>query len=115
MSLLIKGMETPDIENNKSIKAEIRNLDGKLELGIMTGGYYCSQQWTYYPIVSVPTLHGRLIDVDEVAAQLQEMSEAVEDVYPLDEKVRQLGIERGLRDARRFIVELAPTVIEAEE
>jgi hypothetical protein len=39
-------------------------LDGKLELGIMTGGYYCSQEWTYYPLVEVPA-HGRLIDADE--------------------------------------------------
>lgn len=64
---------------------------------------------------SVLTPHGKLVDTDEVAAQLQEMSEVVEDVYPLDKKERQQGIERGLRDARRFVMELAPSVIEMEE
>ena len=58
--------------------------------------------------------HERLIDVNETVAQLQEMIDVVEEVYPLDGRERQLGIEKGLRDARRFIVELAPTVIEAE-
>ena len=63
--LLIRGMEMPEIENNHGIKAEIRMLDGKLELGIMTGGYYCSQEWTYYPLVEIPD-HGDLIDRDEL-------------------------------------------------
>ena len=68
MSLLIKGMEMPKIKENKSIKAEIRNLDGRLELGIMTGGYYCCEQWSYYPIIEVPDGHGRLIDADELTS-----------------------------------------------
>ena len=66
MSILIKGMKMPEIKENKSIKAEIRNLDGRLELGIMTGGYYCCEQWSYYPIIEVPYGHGRLIDADEL-------------------------------------------------
>lgn len=99
MSILIKGMEMPDIENNKSIKAEIRNLDGKLELGIMTGGYYCSQQWTYYPIVSVPTPHGRLIDADALLS----VAEPIED--------RRGNVKRVVWDAH---INRRPTVIEAE-
>jgi len=67
--LLIRGMEMPEIENNHGIKAEIRMLDGKLELGIMTGGYYCSQEWTYYPLVEIPD-HGRLIDGDRTEKEL---------------------------------------------
>ncbi|MBQ6536831.1 MAG: hypothetical protein IJI40_08670 [Firmicutes bacterium] len=99
MNLLIKGMEMPDIENNKSIKAEIRNLDGKLELGIMTGGYYCSQQWTYYPIVSVLTPHGRLIDVKDAQNEIDKVrpGRCYEDAWALT------------------VMDSAPTVIEAEE
>ena len=68
--ILIRGMEMPEIENNHGIKAEIRMLDGKLELGIMTGGYYCSQEWTYYPLVEIPD-HGRLIDADALEQDAQ--------------------------------------------
>lgn len=109
MDLLIKGMEMPEF--------------GALNIFVLPDGKVLGEVSGQAPLrlnilgtaVPVPTPHGRLIDADEVTAQLQEMSEAVEDVYPLDEKERQLGIEKGLRDARRFIVELAPTVIEAEE
>lgn len=64
MNVYVNGMKMPEIKENKSIKAEIRNLDGRLELGIMTGGYYCCEQWSYYPIIKVPDGHGRLIDAD---------------------------------------------------
>ena len=62
MNILVKDVKIPEIEENKSIKAEIRNLDGKLELGIMTGGYYCSQQWLYYPLAEAPEQkHGKWV------------------------------------------------------
>lgn len=105
MSLLIKGVEMPDIENNKSIKAEIRNLDGKLELGIMTGGYYCSQQWTYYPIVSVPTPHGSLKDADAAIMLLQKYYDRVGE--PLK--------EHAIGECIMIIKDDVPTIIEVEE
>lgn len=71
MSVVIKGMKMPKIEGNKAIKAEIRQIDGKLEFGIMTGGYYCSQQWTYFPITEVPR-HGRLIDTKPLLKKIIE-------------------------------------------
>ena len=73
--ILIKGMEMPEIENNHGIKAEIRMLNGKLELGIMTGGYYCSQEWTYYPLVEIPE-HGRLIDADALSNEFAKKANA---------------------------------------
>ena len=100
MTVLIKGTEMPDIGNNKSIKAEIRNLDGKLEFGIMTGGYHCSQQWTYYPLVSVPSPHGDLIDRDEAHKSL--LNGMVMTGY----QSRALDCISSLR---------VPTIIEAEE
>lgn len=63
MSLFVKGAKLPKIEGDKSIKAEIRCVGGKWEFGIMTGGYYCSQEWTFYPLSELPP-HGRLIDAD---------------------------------------------------
>lgn len=65
MNVLIKGMKMPEIKNNHAIKAEIRNLDGRLEIGIMIGGYSCCEQWCYYPI-QILTDHGDLIDRDVV-------------------------------------------------
>lgn len=63
MSVYIPGFEIPTIEGNRAIKAEIRQINGKLEFGIMTGGYSCCQQWTYYPLISVPP-HSLLIVAD---------------------------------------------------
>ena len=65
MSLFVHGAKLPKIDGNKAIKAEIRCIDGKWQLGIMTGGYYCSQEWTFYPLSELPQ-HGRLIDADEL-------------------------------------------------
>jgi hypothetical protein len=56
-------MEMPEIKNNHGIKAELRRIDGRLELGFMTGGYSCCEQWTYYPIHELPP-HGDLIGRD---------------------------------------------------
>ena len=122
MSVLIKGMEMP--KTCYKCKFALARFDSLPTQKYKRHDFECvltektltsTKRNRACPLVPVLTPHGRLIDADEVAAQLQEMSEAVEDVYPLDEKERQLGIEKGLRDARRFIVELAPTVIAAEE
>ncbi len=66
------NMEMPQIEGNRGIKAEIRQLDGKFEFGIMTGGYSCCEQWTFYPIVPVPE-HGRLIDADAFVQSIRDV------------------------------------------
>ena len=97
--ILIRGMEMPEIENNHGIKAEIRMLDGKLELGIMTGGYYCSQEWTYYPLVEIPD-HGRLIDAD-----------ALEHIIGKFSLNWEYG--NGVSDCWNALLE-APTIIESE-
>ena len=104
MSILI-NIKMPKIENNKSVKAEIRQIDGKFELGIMTGGYYCSQEWTYYPLVEVPTPHGRLIDGIAIRHKLLEVWRNSRN-YTIDYK-------NGIEDANEAI-RLAPTIIEAE-
>lgn len=66
MSLFVQGAKLPTIEGDKSIKAEIRCIGGKWEFGIMTGGYYCCQQWSFYPLSELPP-HGDLIDMDAYA------------------------------------------------
>lgn len=99
MSLLIKGMEMPEIKENKSIKAEIRNLDGRLELGIMTGGYYCCEQRSYYPIIEVPDGHGRLIDADALFKEMEHNG----------------WFDNADRDIAEDLVLDAPTVIPASE
>ena len=58
-------MKLPGIEDNHRIKAEIRKIDGELQFGIMTDGYYCCENWTYYPITTIQD-HGDLIDRDEL-------------------------------------------------
>lgn len=63
--ILIRVMEMPEIKNNHGIKAELRRIDGRLELGFMTGGYSCCEQWTYYPIHELPP-HGDLVSLDDV-------------------------------------------------
>ena len=71
MNMIVNGVDLSALGENKCIKAEIRRLDGKLELGIMTGGYYCSQEWTYYPINELSP-HGRLGDLDLLWEQVYE-------------------------------------------
>ena len=70
MSLFVQGAKRPTVEGDKSIKAEIRCIGGKWEFGIMTGGYYCSQEWTFYPLSELPP-HGRLIDADALIRELE--------------------------------------------
>lgn len=64
MAILIKGMDMPTLRDNSSVKMELRKLNGIITIGIMTGGYSCSEQWEYYPVVEVKEPHGRLIDAD---------------------------------------------------
>lgn len=60
--ILIRDAMLPEIQDNHGIKAEVRRVDGVLELGIMTGGYSCCEQWTFYPIHELPP-HGDLVDI----------------------------------------------------
>lgn len=97
MSILIKGMNIPEMADNTGIKMEFRKLDGVVTIGIMTGGYSCSEQWHYYPITEVPTPHGRLIDEDMLNESLDAHRAAIGD--------------GNVADA----IDETPTVIEAEE
>ena len=106
MSVLIKGLDMPKLKPNTRIKAEIRLLDGRLEFGIMTGGYRCCEQWQYYQIAEVPTPHGRLIDLDK--AHLYALDELF-DVSP------SYITNTEAAKAMMNIYEHMPTVIEAEE
>ena len=92
MSVYVQGFNIPEIEGNRRIKAEIRQLDGNLEFGIMTGGYKCCEQWTYYPLVKVQN-HGRLIDADALLESIK-------------------GTQRYFD--LKFDIESAPTVIPAD-
>lgn len=105
MSLLIKGMDMP--KNGEMLCINIYP-DGKVSRNLDLACAKIAQA------VELPP-HGRLIDIDETVAQLQEMSDVIGEAFPYDSRERRLGIEKGLADARRYLLELAPTVIEAEE
>lgn len=111
MSILIKGMEIPNIENNESIKAEIYNLNGKLKLRIMTGDYYCSQHWIYYPIVSIPTPHGQLKDEKQLKEYIAETIKNFEKMNRSD--LEYYSLIAALRTVE-VMIEHIPTIIEAE-
>ena len=102
MSVYIPGMEMPVIVGNRGIKAEIRQIDGKLEFGIMTGGYSCCEQWTYYPIVPVPP-HGRLGDLDEIVRYKERL---VVDADKINPKIRYVVDTK--------YIDTAPTIIPAD-
>ena len=106
MSLFVKGAKLPKIEGDKSIKAEIRCVGGKWEFGIMTGGYYCCQQWSFYPLSELPP-HGKLGDLDE------------SDNYAYDVlEICSAGGYKSQWEAAREMQKVyrdAPSIIEAEE
>lgn len=107
MGVYIKGMEMPEIGEKRTIKAEIRNVNGKVEFGIMTGGYYCCEQWKYYPLVEVPP-HGRLGDLDRLEQMFADIDNAPYSGFDGTEPFY------SAEDAAQ-IIRLAPTIIEAEE
>ena len=100
MGVYIKGMEMPELEIGKAIKMEICNDNGVMRIGIMTGGYPCCEEWTYYEASEVPEPHGRLIDETEIKT-----------IYWQDSIVNHCW-ESGGKLAFPYID--APTVIEAE-
>ena len=102
MSLFVQGAKRPTVEGDKSIKAEIRCIGGKWEFGIMTGGYYCSQEWTFYPLSELPP-HGRLIDAD---ALIRELEITEEDDHNGATLLMAVFLE---------VLKSAPTIIPAEE
>ena len=108
MSLFVKGAKLPKIEGDKSIKAEIRCIGGKWEFGIMTGGYYCSQEWTFYPLSELPP-HGNLKDADAFAIRIEEEAKKFVAMNEYDS-----GLRAGYRAAVKT-AKLAPTIIEKEE
>lgn len=64
MGVYIKGMKMPKLEKNKTMQMTLWNDDGIMRVGIQTGGYWCSQEWTHYPVMEISTPHGRLVDAD---------------------------------------------------
>ena len=107
MSLFVKGAKLPKIEGDKSIKAEIRCVGGKWEFGIMTGGYYCSQEWTFYPLSELPP-HGKLGDLDALSKALRD--EALQHTIIGDLNRMALGAGEVIDR-----INSAPTIIPAEE
>lgn len=105
MSLFIQGAKLPTVEGDKSIKAEIRCIGGKWEFGIMTGGYHCCQEWTFYPLSELPK-HGRLIDALWVRNQIiKQWMDYSDDSHMY---------KRGMEDAYE-VIRNAPTIIPASE
>lgn len=106
MSLLVQGAKLPTVEGDKSIKAEIRCIGGKWEFGIMTGGYYCCQQWSFYPISELPP-HGRCIDAD-ARVNVQMYNDEFEDYQTVNMSIDDL------LDSSWIELEDDPTIIPAE-
>ena len=104
MGIFIRRMRLPEIKPNSSIKMELRNLDGEITIGIMTGGYSCCEQWTHYPIAEVKEPHGRLKDADEIVKRINEFED-------MDTTSTEKAI--GANYCRDFI-DNTPTTIEAE-
>ena len=95
MSVLIKGMEMPT-EKMKNGVAIILYPDGSV---------YSDIDFQWHQAVSVPTLHGRLIDADAYGEILRGLGN------------RDYRRERGtICDAIKFLrPHYSPTIIEAEE
>ena len=104
MSVLIKGMEIPEVSDVGVVRAEIRMIDGEVRLGIMTGGSACSQVWTFYPLAGIPP-HGRLIDVDYADECAYDVLELASNYLPGREAAR----------AMQKIYQNAPTIIPADK
>lgn len=98
MCLMIKGMDVP-----KDYKQRIATLDRQTDDGILRlfVSDFDSEAMKYscrvYPIVEVPTPHGRLIDADKLMIAV----------------LKAMNSENG--DSVIGLIEKAPTIIEAEE
>ena len=102
-------MEMPEIKNNHGIKAELRRIDGRLELGFMTGGYSCCEQWTYYPIHELPP-HGDLIDRDAIVAHYRECERNLGS----DRHLEFLTVHDWIEEGIVYDLLNAPAVVPAE-
>ena len=109
MSLLINGVEMP--KNYKQLSA---TLDRQIDDGILRLFVYDfdSEAMKYscrvYPIVEVPTPHGRLIDADRLMEVIERNSYTL--INYCNSKDRGMFL-CGIRQA----IDEAPTIIEAEE
>lgn len=100
MNLLIKGMDMP-----KDYKSRIAALDRQTDDGILrlfisdfdreAMKYSCR----VYPIVEIPTPHGRLIDADSLIEYIN----------------KELKGDEYIQRMFRRIIKSRPTIIEAEE
>ncbi len=100
--LIIKGMEMPKDYIQRSATLDRQTDDGILRLFVSD---FDSEAMKYscrvYPIVEVPTPHGRLIDADEIMDLLEKS-------VPEKNRGHQFYVFRHM-------LRNAPTVIEAEE
>lgn len=89
MSLFIKGMEMPKVGETIIIAENVdETIYGRLEHG---------DDW--YPLIEVPTPHGRLVDATELLRDSEGIIlETIDDHEEVEEMIKD-----------------APTVIEAEE
>lgn len=95
MSLLIKGIEKPKAGETIIIAENVdRTIYGRLEHG---------DDW--YPLIEVPTPHGRLIDAYTAIMLLQKY-------YDREQNVLK---QHAIGECIMIIKDDAPTVIEAEE
>jgi len=100
MRLLIKGMDMPKNYKSRSATLDRQTDDGILRLFVSD---FDSEAMKYscrvYPIVEVPTPHGRLIDADSLIEYIN----------------KELKGDEYIQRMFRRIVKSRPTIIEAEE
>ncbi len=105
MSVLIKGMEMPKSNTMFTVTLKVRQ-DGTAEF-ISTSGKTVKS----FPMIEIPTPHGRLIDADKAAHSILMMSShpcgcSIENVKDVVEWLRFVN-----GDGNNFAF---PTIIEAE-
>lgn len=106
MSVLIKGMEMPKSNTMFTVTLRVRQ-DGTAEF-ISTSGKTVKS----FPMIEIPTPHGRLIDADKAATSILMMNN-----HPCGNSIETVNdVVEWLRFANDSGNNIAfPTIIEAEE
>ena len=85
MSLIIEGMDVPKDYKQRSATLDRQTDDGILRLFVSD---FDSEAMKYscrvYPIVEVPTPHGRLIDADRLEDRIKNMVGKYDTAIPLN-------------------------------
>ena len=122
MSLLIKGMEMPKhaIKNGTDDtlyrSCVIVHPDGTAELIIdstFADMFGFEHNLNRFPLIEIPTPHGRLIDADELIKQYSVSGE--EALEMMAENMKAFRMTYELAKRIRDQINQAPTIIEAEE